>query len=165
MIEKDCCELAVSLYPAGGFSSITLAYQAAEAINWYAKDGRVVVIYYIGDFDPAGVLIDVTLERELRQHLVSGVDLVFERVGITEDQIEAFDLPKKPRKETDRRAPHVQATVEAEAMPAHLLRGMLRQRIEDLLPDRALAVAKVEEESAQAYFEKWASVMQGSATS
>lgn len=30
-------------------------------------DGRLVVIYYIGDYDPAGVLINVTLERELRQ--------------------------------------------------------------------------------------------------
>jgi hypothetical protein len=32
VIEDDCEELAVSLYPAGGFSSITLVYEAAEAI-------------------------------------------------------------------------------------------------------------------------------------
>ena len=32
VVEDDCEELAVSLYPAGGFSSITLAYEAAEQI-------------------------------------------------------------------------------------------------------------------------------------
>ena len=32
VIEDDCSELAVSLYPAGGFTSISLAYQAAEYI-------------------------------------------------------------------------------------------------------------------------------------
>ena len=33
IIQDDCEELAVSLYPCGGFPSITLAYQAAEFIN------------------------------------------------------------------------------------------------------------------------------------
>ena len=65
---SDCRELAVSLYPAGGFSSITLAYQSAETINVYSA-GRQAVIFYIGDYDPAGVLIDVVLERELRQRM------------------------------------------------------------------------------------------------
>ncbi len=153
VIEDDCRELAVSLYPAGGFSSITLAYQSAEAINYYAA-GRPVVIYYIGDYDPAGVLIDVALERELREHLAADVDLRFHRIGITPEQIDALDLPTKPRKETDKRSLHVRETVEAEAMPAGVLRGLLRTGIEDLLPERALAVARVEEQSARDYFDR-----------
>ena len=43
---------------AGAFSSIALAYQSAETINHYAA-GRPVVILYVGDHEPAGVLIDV----------------------------------------------------------------------------------------------------------
>lgn len=160
VIENDCRELAVSLYPAGGFSSITLAYQSAESINYYA-DGRPVVIYYIGDYDPAGVLIDVALERELREHLTAGIDLHFSRIGITPEQIEAFDLPTKPRKDTDRRALHIRETVEAEAMPAGILRDLLRTNIESLLPERALAVAKVEEQSARDYFDRLAEITGG----
>jgi hypothetical protein len=106
VIEDDCRELAVSLYPAGGFSSLTLVYQAAEAINDHAA-GRPVVIFYIGDYDPAGVLIDVTIERELREHLAPDADLYFLRIGITPGQIESLDLPTKPRKATDRRSLHV----------------------------------------------------------
>lgn len=151
VIEADCRELAVSLYPAAGFSSVTLAYEAAQAINHYAAN-RLCVIFYVGDYDPAGVLIDVALERELRQHLNTGVSLIFNRIAINEAQIAALDLPTKPRKDSDRRSLHIKETVEAEAMPAGHLRNLLRSRIEALLPERALAVAKVEEESARGYF-------------
>lgn len=162
VVQNDCEALAVSLYPAGGFTSLTLAFQAAETINHYAS-GRPVVIFYVGDYDPAGVLIDVALERELRQHLNPEIGLYFVRVGITESQIEAFDLPSKPRKEGDRRAQHIRETVEAEAMPAGILRRMLRDEIERLLPPHALAVAKVEEEAAQAHFNVIADMMRGAA--
>lgn len=157
VIEDECRELAVSLYPAGGFSSITLAYQSAEVINHYSR-GRSAVIFYIGDYDPAGVLIDVALERELRTHLDPSVDLSFRRIAITEEQIRAFDLPAKPRKPTDRRALHVRGTVEAEAMPAGILRQLLRTEIEALLPPDALNVARVEEQSAREYFDRLASL-------
>lgn len=162
VIEQDCRDLAVSLYPAGGFSSITLAYQAAESINHFAAN-RPAIIFYIGDYDPAGVLIDIALERELRAHLSNSIDLQFHRLAITIDQIEAYDLPAKPRKESDRRSQHVRETVEAEAMPAGVLRELLRSNIEHLLPDRALAIAKVEEESAREFFDRVADIRDGTA--
>jgi hypothetical protein len=146
VIQQDCEELAVSLYPAGGFSSITLTFEAASHIN-AINDGKPVVIFYVGDYDPAGVLIDVAIERELRQHMESHIDLTFRRLGITQEQIETYDLPTKPRKEGDRRSLQVAATVEAEAMPAAILRRILRTEIESLLPADALMVAKVAEKS------------------
>jgi hypothetical protein len=149
IVQRDCKELAVSLYPCGGFSSISLAYEAAEDIN-DADDGREVVIFYIGDYDPSGVLIDIALERELRRHLDPDIRLKFARIGITKEQITEYDLPTKPRKEGDNRALHVTETVEAEAMPAHVMRALLRERIEALLPERALAVARAAEESERA---------------
>lgn len=157
VVEDDCKELAVSLYPAGGFSSITLAYQAADIINNYSR-GRPVVVFYIGDWDPAGVLIDVALERELRDHLAPSIQLYFQRIGITEQQIADYDLPQKPRKETDRRSPQVSQTVEAEAMPAGALRALLRANIESLLPERALAASLVEEQSARDWFDMLATM-------
>jgi hypothetical protein len=146
VVQADCQELAVSLYPAGGFSSITLAFEAAGHIN-AANEGQPVVIFYIGDYDPAGVLIDIVLERELRTHLESRINLEFRRLAITKKQIRSYDLPTKPRKVGDRRSPEVESTVEAEAMPASILRKLLRTEIESLLPVDALMVAKVAEES------------------
>lgn len=158
MIETDCRELAVTLYPCGGFSSETLAFQAAECIN-NRGDNRPVTIFYIGDYDPAGVLIDRDIESKLRRHLSASVEMEFVRLGITPEQIAEFQLPTKPRKETERRAQHVRHTVEAEAMPARVMRAILRSAVETLLPADALAVAKVAEQSERAFFHKLAAVV------
>lgn len=151
VIQADCERLAVSLYPSGGFTSMTLAYQSAEYIKAYA-DGRPAVIFYIGDLDPAGVLIDVDIKRKLVEHLGDAVPVDFRRIGITENQVALFDLPTKPRKAGDRRAPHVRETVEAEAMPAHILRGLLTAEIEALLPPDAVRAAQIEEQAARDWF-------------
>lgn len=61
--------MAVSLYPADGFSSLSLAYEAAEYINDATDNGRKQAqVIYIGDYDRAGVLIDECIDRELRPH-------------------------------------------------------------------------------------------------
>lgn len=149
VILDDCRELAVSLYPAGGFSSISFAYEAAQDINDSVT--KPVIIFYIGDYDQSGVLIDVSIESELRRHLKPEIELTFKRLAITEEQIVAYDLPTKPRKKNDKRAPQVKATVEAEALRAGILRQLLRDEIEALLPKHALEVAKAAEESEQKY--------------
>ena len=162
IVQRDCKELAVSLYPCGGFSSITLAYEAAEDIN-AEHQGRAVRVLYIGDHDPAGVLIDVALERELRTHLDPEVDLTVERVAITAEQIAAYGLPTKPRKAGDARSPEITETVEAEAMPAALLRRLLRDRIESFLPPDALELTRMAEESERRQIERMAELLRGAA--
>ena len=114
---------------------------------------------YVGDYDPAGVLIDVSLAAELRMHLNPQVDFTLHRIAITEAQITEFDLPTKPRKEKDRRALHVKSTVEAEAMPANMLRAMVRDKVEAFMPVGALEAAKVAEESERAGLMRWAEIM------
>lgn len=155
VIQSDCRELAVPLYPSGGFTSATLAHEAAENIN-ETSDGRIVQIFYIGDYDQSGVLIDKAIENELRQHLEPWIEMNFERIGINRDQIEQYDLPTKPRKVSDKRSPEIEFTVEAEAMPAHILRASLRDRIEALLPKDALRIARVAEESERLGLEEMA---------
>jgi hypothetical protein len=125
----------------------------------FYKQTKSALIIYIGDYDPAGVLIDQALETELRQHLPSNIDLEFFRLAITPSQITAHDLPTKPRKETDRRALHVTETVEAEAMPAGMLRELLRVAVEANLPPNALEVAKAAEESEREQLHRWADLM------
>jgi hypothetical protein len=157
VIQDDCSELAVSLYPCGGFSSITLAYDAAQHING-AVEAQPVTILYVGDYDPAGVLIDVSLERELRQHLRSDVHLDFRRIGITEQQVIELDLPTNTRKATDKRSSHITYTVEAEAMPAKLMRKLVRDSIESLLPPHALEISKLAESEERRGLQLWAKI-------
>jgi hypothetical protein len=152
---KDCKELAVDLFPCGGFSSLSFVHAAAQQHN-RSHDKRPLVVLYVGDYDPAGVLIDRALERELREHLRSDIELDFRRIAINEDQVAEFDLPTKPRKEGDKRSLEVAYTVEAEALPAANLRAILRVHVELLLPEHALEVAKVAEQSERQHLTRMA---------
>lgn len=158
VILDDCNELAVDLYPCGGFSSLSFIHEAAESIN-DSGDDRPLQVFYIGDYDAAGVLIDVSLHRELREHLRTDIELRFDRIGINADQIEEFNLPTKPRKESDRRSQHIDCAVEAESMPAKILRGILRGKVEALLPEHALAVANVAEQSERKHLDDMARIL------
>ena len=155
----DCKELAVDLYPCGGFSSLSFVHAAAQSHN-ARHDSKPLVVIYVGDFDPAGVLIDVALKRELREHLRSDIDLDFRRIGINEEQVEVYDLPTKPRKDGDKRSQHVTYSVEAEAMPARDLRYLLRSEVESMLPEGALHTAKVAEQSERQHLRNMAAMFE-----
>ena len=156
VIQADCEELGVSLYPSGGFASLSLSYQASEAIRAEAR-GRPVVIIYVGDYDPAGVLIDRSVLEELRLHLPK-LSLTERRVAITADQ--AASLPSKPRRDGERREPDIKRTVEAEAMPAAELRSLVRQAVESYLPAGLREQVRAVEASEQAGLESLAELVE-----
>ena len=143
VIHGDCNRMGVSLYPAGGFTSLTLAHEAAEGIGREAG-GRPVRIVYVGDYDPARVLIDRDIIQKLRGHLPD-LDIEEVRIAVTADQ--AAELPSRPRKASEKRRMEIHRTVEAEAMPAAELRDMLCSTVEGFLPTGALTSVQAAEQS------------------
>lgn len=143
VIQDTCENFAVPLYPTGGFPSLSLVYEAAQHIKHEAAD-RPVHILYIGDHDPAGVLIDTDTEAKLCEHLPD-TNLKFRRLAVTRAQIDLMRLPTKPPK--DRRGGFEGDTVEAEAIPAATLRQLLAEAIEGFIDPHAMAVIKEAEAS------------------
>ena len=130
VLRSLCRELGVSLYPTGGFASATLAYEAAESIADTGKQNAI--IFYVGDADRKGLEIEASLRKELEGHLrPHGVHLDLIRLAITGEHVERLNLP----------------TLESEAMPAPLLRSIVRAAVESHLPPGALLAAKVAEAS------------------
>lgn len=76
VLTDQCEELAVSLYPCGGFASLSFAHAAAEEHNG-DDDTRPLIVLYVGEYDPACVLMDRALERELRTHLRADIPMDF----------------------------------------------------------------------------------------
>ena len=104
-------------------------------------------------------MIDQNIRQSIADHLGADFDFNFHRLGINPDQIEALNLPTKPRKAGDKRSLHIRETVEAEAMPADLMRELLTDAIEQYLPAHQLAVTKIAEESEREYLTKVAEAM------
>ena len=83
---------ALRAFPCRGFASLSSTFAAAQTFKEAIERKRKPVIIYLGDHDPSGVAIDVSIETHFGYHGLE--DLVdFRRVAILPDQIAKFGLP------------------------------------------------------------------------
>jgi hypothetical protein len=152
-LEKDA--LAGVIYPvtstydvplmvARGYASLSFLHSAAEYIN----DLEVpAYIYHLGDFDPSGVNAGEKIEETLND-LAPDAEIHFERIAVTPRQIEAFDLPTRPTKQTDSRSRNFgDISVELDAIEPAELRHIVQAAIENHLPLERLKVLQAAEQS------------------
>jgi hypothetical protein len=116
----------VPLMVTRGYPSLSYLFTAAEAIT---AQGKPAYLYYLGDHDPAGVDIPRKVEADLRT-FAPDAEIVFERLAVTPDQIEAWALPTRPTKRTNGLGKRFEGdSVEVDAIPAAQLRGLVRRAI------------------------------------
>jgi hypothetical protein len=158
-VEKDA--LAGVIYPvtaaydvplmvARGFSSETFCY---EAVAQRGSDQRPYYVYYFGDFDRAGQDAARSLQEKLtRFSAEAGIEVRFETVAVTLEQIRVWNLPTRlPKRKTgaDRKWPHTFAC-ELDAVPPDELRQLVEAAINRHLPQDRLRILKAAEESERA---------------
>lgn len=138
-------EFDVPMLPARGFASETFLYETAEDLN---DDGRPAFIYQLGDHDPSGICAWEVIERRLREFVDNDIDLIFERIAVTPQQIIELDLPTRPTKQSDSRAAKFDGdSVEVDAIPSPTLRTLVREAIEAHIDPEALRLTQIAEES------------------
>jgi hypothetical protein len=149
----------VPLMVARGYSSITFLHSAAMAIE--AKD-KPAYIYHFGDYDPSGVDAARDIETKLRRY-APGAEIHFERPAVTREQVDQWNLPTRPTKQSDTRAKKFGSatSVELDAIPAHQLRALVRDCIERHVDQEQLALLRVAEQSERKLLVKWAATYQG----
>ncbi len=113
MVEKDalsgvlgpvCRNLDIGITANKGYSSSSTMYEAGKRIADLAIESRKkIVLFYLGDHDPSG--IDMTRDVRERIELYSRLygDLKVERLALNWDQVEMWNPPPNPAKETDSR--------------------------------------------------------------
>jgi hypothetical protein len=155
-IEKDA--LAGVIYPitslydvplmvTRGFSSETFAYEAIAARQ---DDDRTYYVYYLGDLDRAGRDGASSLREKLERFAEEeGIDLVFEQVAVTEEQILDWDLPTREpkRKSAANKKWEYDFACELDAIPPDQLRELVESFINQHLPQDKLRILKVAEKS------------------
>lgn len=116
----------VPLMSCKSFSSITFLHDAAEEIT---AQGKPTWCYYFGDWDPSGKDIGRVVEASLRE-FAPEAEIQFERMAVTEEQIETLHLPTHPTKKSDSRSKGFKGeSVEVDAIPPKELRRMVRECI------------------------------------
>jgi hypothetical protein len=134
----------VPLMVARGYASLSFLHSAAEYINTLDVPA---CIYHLGDFDPSGVNAADKIEETLRE-LAPDADITFERLAVREEQIDAWDLPTRPTKQSDSRAKNFGSiSVELDAIEPNRLRTLVQDLIEQFLPPRRLQTLQEAERS------------------
>lgn len=129
VLEPITSRYGVALFPASGYSSIAFAYDAAEQLKTIDKP---VFIYHVGDFDADGLHAAETIEAELRLH---GAQFKFERLGVTWQQVQEYNLPTRPQKTKSPRYKWFKQkygnlpACELEALPPDVLRHLVESAI------------------------------------
>jgi hypothetical protein len=143
----------VPLMVARGYSSLSFLYNAAKAIE---TTGKPAYIFHFGDLDAAR-----DIEAKLRRYAPEA-EIHFERPAVTREQVETWDLPTRPTKQTDTRAKKfVGTSVELDAIPARQLRQLVRECIERQVDRQQLSLLRTAEESERELLKKWASTYAG----
>ena len=136
---------AVPLMVCRGFASESYIYAAAEAIRAQAKPAY---LYLLTDHDPSGLAIAHDVGRRIRGFLPA-TEVHVERIAVTEDQIERWQLPTRPTKRGDSRSKGFHgASVDVDAIPSGQLRALVResitQHIDWIAYDRLMATEDAE---------------------
>lgn len=126
VIYEETEKFDVPLMVTRGYPSLSFLYTAGEEL---AKKRKPCYLYYFGDKDPSGINIPVKVEEAIRE-FAPDIELHFERIAVTDKQIQEFNLLTRPTKLTDSRSKDfVGNSVELDAIPPLELRKLVKNTI------------------------------------
>lgn len=165
VIEPVCEEFRVPYFACRGYASQSEMYDAAKRLQDIARRGRQPVIFHLGDHDPSG--LDMTRDNEDRLSMFARQGIRIVRLALNMDQIEQYDPPPNPAKDTDSRftdyqAEHGDSSWELDALEPTVIDQLIRDALEEEIdPDEWSASMATEESNRltlQATADNWNNV-------
>ena len=100
VFERVCNEYDVPYLSCRGYTSQSEMWAGAMRLRRHVADHQPVVILHFGDHDPSGI----DMSRDIRDRMdIFGARLEFRRLALNMDQVEKYEPPPNPAKETDSR--------------------------------------------------------------
>ena len=138
-----CQQLGANYVSGIGFQSITGAIKALKRLEEFQRQGneKPLRIFYLSDFDPAGVYMPDGTARQLEYWIdqyMPTADIRLTPLGLTYEQVKKHKLPTIPIKESDKRLKNfckrwdVEGGVELDALEA-LRPGTMRAIVESAI--------------------------------
>jgi hypothetical protein len=152
----------VPLCVARGYSSISYLHEIAKVIE---SAGKPAFVYHFADHDPSGQDAARDTEEKLKRYAL-GATIHFERVAVTAEQIDKWNLPSRPTKTKDTRAKKFgrATSVELDAIPVDRLRALVRSRIKRHVNKKRLKALRREERRDSKFIRRAAELHAGAAS-
>ena len=155
IIEPVCRKYRVRFTANRGYPSLSLMRDISTRLEEKANDGKEISLIYFGDFDPSGLDMDRDIEERLKTFSEGEYYFDFERVALIRDQIDDWNIPPNPAKQTDSRfaefnKAHGNKSWELDAIRAEQMASLVEECIMQRIDDDRWAEAKEKEEQNKA---------------
>lgn len=150
VLEPLCQGFRANLVTGAGELSITAVLDLLRRVQDADRPARIL---YVSDFDPAGLGMPISVARKIEFYQRRGgldhLDIRLQPVVLTAEQVDEYDLPRVPVKDSDLRkanfeAAHGEGQVELDALEAlypgrlaEIVSEAIEQYYDDSLSDRA----------------------------
>lgn len=165
VIENVCEDYRVPYFACRGYSSQSEQYAAGKRLQAHRARGKRPIILHLGDHDPSG--IDMTRDNADRLTMFARRGIEVRRLALNMDQVEQYNPPPNPAKETDARFNgyqelHGDESWELDALDPTVIHDLIEQEIKGLIDHDAWADCLEAEEANRddlsAVVQNWESV-------
>ncbi len=133
VISRSCSKWRVNHIACKGYMSLSEIWDAGwNRIRKERQEGKIVTVIHLGDHDPSG--IDMTRDIDKRMSLFAREDVKILRIALNMDQIEEYNPPPSPAKETDSRfndyvEKYGEDSWELDALPPNVMADLIEGEI------------------------------------
>ena len=138
VIQRACQPLQVTHLSCKGYMSASAAWRAGRRYKAKLDQGKQCHLIHLGDHDPSG--IDMTRDNQERVDLFSDAQGLVDvhRIALNMNQVDEFDPPPNPAKESDSRAAGYVAVYgrtswELDALEPSFIEKIIKDKIEGLI--------------------------------
>jgi hypothetical protein len=153
VFERPANVLRVPFFSCRGYTSDSEVWGAAQRMARMRRRGKRPVVLHFGDHDPSG--LDMTRDIRERLELFGGGRVEVRRLALNMDQVEEYQPPPNPAKETDSRfigyaAEWGDESWELDALEPTVLGRLLTEEVESLIDGTQWAKDQERERRARA---------------
>lgn len=150
VVGSMCQQLQVDFFACRGYNSQSAQWRAGQRFAGYIRKGQRPIVFHLGDHDPSG--LDMTRDNQERLSLFAGTPIIVQRLALNMPQIERYNPPPNPAKQTDSRFADYQQTYgdeswELDALDPKVIHGLIKDAVLQVR-DEARWNAMVEKETA-----------------
>ena len=152
VIEGVCDEMRVPYFSFRGSNSQSEQYKAGCRFLRYINRGLTPIVLHLSDHDPKG--IDMVRDNQKRLSMFAGRPIEVRRLALNMPQVEHYNPPPNPAKETDSLygayvAEYGAKCWELDALSPPVIAGLIRGEITGIIDADAWNTAKAEEDASR----------------
>lgn len=148
VIEGVCTELRVPYFACRGYASQSEIYDAGKRFQSTYRGRQIPLVLHLGDHDPSG--LDMTRDLSERLSMFAARPVEVRRLALNMSQIEEYDPPPNPAKDTDARFEGYQdefgdSSWELDALDPDVISNLIRAELDTVIDLPAWNDAKDQE--------------------